>query len=96
MPLPMPVFLMPQARPATWRLVELVLQGQQAGAHADAGAQDLAGGGHAPGGQGVVVAELPAVEAALLAEHRRRSSPWRRSTWLTPKPRMAPQGRLLV
>ena len=44
-------------------------QSQQRGAHADAGAQDLAGGGHAPFAQGVVVAELPAVEAAFFAEH---------------------------
>jgi hypothetical protein len=46
MPLPMPVFLMPQASPAYLGGVELVLDGQQRGAHARAALDHLAGGGH--------------------------------------------------
>jgi hypothetical protein len=96
MPLPMPVFLRPQAMPGVFGGVELVFDGQQRLAHAGARLDDLARWPSCqPSTQGVVVAELPAVKAALLAQLVDEAfQP--EGAWLTPKPRMAPQGILLV
>ena len=68
MPLPMPVFLMPQAMPANLALLEFVFHRFQRRFGAGARFDNLTGRGHIAIIKGVLVTELPAVKAALLAE----------------------------
>ncbi len=81
--------------PSALGRVEAVLEGLQALADAHAGGEDLPRGDGTAFCEGVVPAELPAVEAAQRQSSSRQDSK-AKLDWLTPKPRKAPQGALLV
>ena len=95
-PLPMPVFFRPQAIPADAAPRVGVLDGEERALEADAWAEQLAGRGAVSDVEGVAPADLPAVDARRARRAGRGTPSIAKFDWLTPKPRIAPQGGLFV
>ena len=96
MPLPMPVFLIPQAIPACFASRNASSRTASSVARTPTPVESRCPVAvHPPSVNRVVVAELPAIEAAHLAQLIDSRTPWRNSPGSRRSPRIAPHGNVV-